>query len=367
MPESETRAVPVTKLRSAGAYQAIYRGQNGGRGGIRTHGEISPTFDFESSALNQTQPPFLLKISNLRRNSKDGFDFYTVSFYGHCMKSCKDPESAPSEDPVWTPTSVQFLYRHRNGRYYVRTFAHGKEKWTSLKTNLLSIAKNRMREHIDAAEKQRLTGESVDADGSLTFGQAMRFYQSRLDDADIRPNTKAFRESGLKIVLRTWDDIEKINVRRITSRAVENWLRDIKETAKPYVPNGAKTASRNSTGASVTTLKCALDSFRHVLDVAVDTGHLYANPARNAAVTEKTKKLFKVVRREKAERGSLRLPTRGEFTSLVDIIRNAGVSDCRAAADYVQFIAFSGARKTEASHVTWADIDLARETVRLPQ
>jgi hypothetical protein len=37
------------------------------------------------------------------------------------------------------PTNVQFLYRHRNVRYYVRTFASGKEKWTSLKTNLLPL------------------------------------------------------------------------------------------------------------------------------------------------------------------------------------------------------------------------------------
>src|SRR5882724_13049805 len=34
--------------------------QTGGRGGIRTHGEFNPTLDFESSALNRTQPPFLL-------------------------------------------------------------------------------------------------------------------------------------------------------------------------------------------------------------------------------------------------------------------------------------------------------------------
>src|SRR5207244_2871778 len=32
----------------------------GGRGGIRTHGGFHPTLDFESSALNRTQPPFLL-------------------------------------------------------------------------------------------------------------------------------------------------------------------------------------------------------------------------------------------------------------------------------------------------------------------
>jgi hypothetical protein len=32
---------------------------NGGRGGIRTHGGFNPTLDFESSAFNRTQPPFL--------------------------------------------------------------------------------------------------------------------------------------------------------------------------------------------------------------------------------------------------------------------------------------------------------------------
>jgi hypothetical protein len=38
--------------------QVIYEG--GGRGGIRTHGGFNPTLDFESSALNRTQPPFRL-------------------------------------------------------------------------------------------------------------------------------------------------------------------------------------------------------------------------------------------------------------------------------------------------------------------
>ena len=61
--------------------------------------------------------------------------------------------------PAWTPAKVQFLYRHQNQRYYVRTFAGGKEKWTSLKTTMLSVARNRMKEHLDAAERQKTTGE----------------------------------------------------------------------------------------------------------------------------------------------------------------------------------------------------------------
>ncbi len=37
-----------------------------GRGGIRTHGEFNPTFDFESSALNQAQPLFLFILRHLQ-------------------------------------------------------------------------------------------------------------------------------------------------------------------------------------------------------------------------------------------------------------------------------------------------------------
>jgi hypothetical protein len=38
----------------------------GGRGGIRTHGGFNPTLDFESSALNRTQPPFLINPTYTR-------------------------------------------------------------------------------------------------------------------------------------------------------------------------------------------------------------------------------------------------------------------------------------------------------------
>jgi hypothetical protein len=63
----------------------------------------------------------------------------------------------------------------------------------------------------------------------------------------------------------------------------------------------------------MTTIKCALDAVRQVLDVAVSEGHLYANPACNTSVTNAAKRMFKVTRRERAERGALRLPTRAEF------------------------------------------------------
>jgi integrase len=306
-----------------------------------------------------------LKINDLRLPFSKNLDCTTVMYHGLAMQTQNSAEETSEKKPKWKPTSVQFVYRHRNGFYYVRTYSGGKEKWSSLNTTVLSVAKNRMREHVEAAERQKLVTDAPDVSGLLSFGQAIQTYKSRLEMASISPNTKAFREAGLKLVLRTWEDIEEINVTRITSRAVVDWLINFKAKAKPYVPNNAKSAAHNSTGASVTTMKCALDTLRHVLDVAVDSGHLYANPARNTAVIDTARRLFKAARRARAQRGGLLLPTREEFTALVELIRNAAVSDCKAAANYVQFIAFCGARKNEAAHVTWADINFSRETVRL--
>lgn len=115
----------------------------------------------------------------------------------------------------------------------------------------------------------------------------------------------------------------------------------------------------------MTTIKCALDAVRQVLDVAVAAGHLYANPARNSTVNETAKRMFKTSRRERAERGPFRLPTREQFIQLVEKIRAAGVSDCKAAADFVQFIVFCGARKSEAANVLWPDINFTRENIHL--
>src|SRR5438552_1805361 len=45
----------------------IGKSYGGGRGGIRTHGGFNPTLDFESSALNRTQPPFRMSAAGIYR------------------------------------------------------------------------------------------------------------------------------------------------------------------------------------------------------------------------------------------------------------------------------------------------------------
>lgn len=234
-----------------------------------------------------------------------------------------------------------------------------------MRTKLLSVARNRMKEHLDAAERERGPGRGVSADGKMTFGEALRQYRPRLESSLVQPNTRAYREAGIKVVLRSWDGLAELNVRRITPEAVARWLRHLKDSSRPHVPPGAKSPARNSTGASLSTLRCALEALRFVLDVAVDAGHLHANPARDGRARKLAAQVFKAARRQRAERGTAHIPTREQFSRLIEMVRGVGIPDCRAAADFLSFMGFSGARKTEAAHATWSDVDFDRGNILL--
>ncbi len=258
------------------------------------------------------------------------------------------------ESPIWTKTNVSNLYRHRNGRYYARIFVGGKENWKSLKTTLKTVAEERLPEHLGNARKQRTTGIKI-AEGKLAFADAVELYRQNFQrDAEIKENTKNFRESGIKLVLKTWPDVSALNVRKITVPMVRDWALRMRAEAVPYVPKGAKKACRNSTGASPTTFNCALDAMRQILDIAVEAGHLFTNPARDKSIKRATPKPKR-----------LQLPSREQFLAIVEAVEKAGVGGCKAAAERVRFLAYTGARQTEASNVLWRDINFAAGRVTL--
>jgi integrase len=258
--------------------------------------------------------------------------------------------------PTWTKTQVPHLYVHGNGRYYARVFVGGKEIWKTLKTNLKSVAVERLQEHVNNARQQRSTGIEV-ADGKLSFGDVVELYRARFQrDAEIAKLTKEFRESGIKLVLKTWPDVFPLNVRKITVPMVRDWALRIRSEAIPHIPRGAKRPARNSTGVSPTTFNCALDAIRHTLDIAVEAGHLFTNPARDRSIKRATPRPKRLI-----------LPSREQFRAIITEIENAHVGECKAAAEMVRFLAYTGARKNEANHVLWHDVNFkaGRITLRI--
>jgi integrase len=255
---------------------------------------------------------------------------------------------------VWTTTNIKSLYRHKNGRYYARVFAGGKEIWKSLKTTTKSTAEERLEEHVSNARRQRASGVKT-ANGKLTFSDAAAQYRKNFQlDPELAENTKNFREAGMKLVFKTWPGVGALNVRKITVPMVREWALRMRAEAQPYVPINARRASRNSTGASPTTFNCALDAVRQTLDIAVEAGHLFTNPARDKSVKRATPKLKR-----------LELPNREQFQSIVKAIENAGTGDCKAAAEMVRLLAYTGARKNEVNNVLWRDLDFLNGRVTL--
>jgi len=105
-------------------------------------------------------------------------------------------------------------------------------------------------DQLEDDELRKVSGEAQSAVGRLTFGDALTLYREHLEFEGIRPKTREFREAGIKLALRSWPGIEEVNTRKITARAVEEWLRRFYSQAKSHVPKNAKSPAKNSTGAT---------------------------------------------------------------------------------------------------------------------
>lgn len=89
--------------------------------------------------------------------------------------------SGTTKVKTWNKTKVQGLVRHKSGTYYARLFIGGKEKWRSLKTPLLEIAKARMGtdEAVKAIRVAKANKEEAKS-GKLTVGAAVQLYKDSL-------------------------------------------------------------------------------------------------------------------------------------------------------------------------------------------
>ena len=90
---------------------------------------------------------------------------------------------------------------------------------------------------------------------------------------------------------------------------------------------------------------------RNVLKAAMDDGHLRELPK------------MKMLDEAPPPKRDLVTPT--EFDRLIDAARNGCEKNGEQLADYLRFLAFSGAREKEALRIKWADVDFERERVTI--
>lgn len=254
---------------------------------------------------------------------------------------------------TWQRTSVQYLYKHaKSGTYYARIRVGKGEKWKSLRTTSLSVARLRLADFLKTAMQVRQSNKAVES-GQFTMGDLIRIYRQRVEEnLDFAEATKRARLSALKRVLKSWPGFEKLEPRQVTAAALFEWSDRLKKDGTGFAPPGAKGPTSKTKGNSATSVNQAVDTVKRLLNLAVERGAIYVNPALIKAPEGRGRLRAKVVQKR------VKLPERDSFNAVIAEMESSGSGWAPHAADLARFLAFSGCRLREAGRVTWADVDL---------
>jgi integrase len=233
----------------------------------------------------------------------------------------------------WESTGTQNLTRYQPSGTYFARFKIGRKPFRkSLKTQNLTTARLRLHDVLHHHRAKVEAGRAL-KNGKMTFVQAMQIYLESVDaNASLKPSTKHYRHLLSKFILRTWPELRRADVRKITERDCQRWVSKFQQQYAPTVVNN-----------SIGTLKA-------IIQGAVDAGARFENPASN-------------LKRVKVRPKQLRLPSREEFERFVDAIATAGAPQSHDCATLVKFLAYTGLRISEAGFVTWRDVDFKRRQI----
>jgi integrase len=231
-----------------------------------------------------------------------------------------------TEKLTWEKTKVQFLLRNsQSGIYYVRGYAHGKELWKSLKTDVFSVAKARMGDVLEGLRKVDKAVSTVLAGRASVENAATVYLDDVRQRVDIKPATKRYWEQIVAALLASWPELGAMKINKVTARDCQAWAANYAKEASPTRYNNT------------------VDCLRAIFGIGLKHGLLFRNPAAE---------LGKLRVRSK----HLELPSPDQFRALVKAIRGAGAWCSRQCGDLIEFLAFSGCRLDEAAWITWPDV-----------
>jgi len=234
---------------------------------------------------------------------------------------------------VWQKTSYANLVRNQNsGNYFARVKIKGKLIWKTLKTAKLSVARLRLADFVkDQRQRQARDQEAVG--GKMLVSDAREIYEQRLEDEpDLKPAAKRYRRICIQGLRRTWPELDAMEVRKITKDQCLQWAAKF---AKKY----SASFYNNTVG-----------TLRHIIEVAIEKDSALHNSA------------LAISKRNPGQK-KLLLPTQDQFQALVHSVETAGAGCSQDCADLLQFLAFTGCRKSEAANVTWADVDFKKGSI----
>lgn len=236
---------------------------------------------------------------------------------------------------LWTKAPVANLVRYEpSGIYFARAKVRGKLVRKSLETNVLSVAKLRLADVLDT-EHKAVAPSQTKIVGKMIFADALAIFKERQKHVtEIKERTKEYNEQAADSLLKTWSGLAQMDVKRITKFDCLEWRSRFGKRYSPTVTNGT------------------LSVLRRVLDIAVDSGARYDNPAKD-----------KDVKRARVRRKELQLPEPDQFLALVSHVRGNGSGRGGHSADAIEFFSYVGARLSEAAGIYGRDCSFLKNEI----
>jgi len=230
----------------------------------------------------------------------------------------------------WQNTQYSNLIRYvPSGTYFARFRVHGKLIRKSLQTDVLTVAKLRLAD-MEKVERGRASSQANIARGKMTFEEAASIYKQRIEgDVRLKKHSKEYYFNRLIALLKSWPDLAKTDIGKITKTDCLNW-------STCFVKKSCATGYNNT-----------VKVLRDVIAIGMESGSRYDNPASG-------------IKRASVRPKKLQLPEFSKFGEFVAMIRNGGGRFSNGCANLVEFLAYSGCRKTEAANVRWKDCDFER-------
>jgi integrase len=194
------------------------------------------------------------------------------------------------------------------------------------------VAKLRLADFVKEERESEATNDNGSR-GQMTFGDCVKLFLEQTEASNLlKPKSKKYRTDAVDSIKKSWPGIETRDVRQISVTLCETW------------------AAKLSSNYSASRYNGILGVFRQVLEVAIQSGALYRNPAQK-------------VKRAKIRLPHLDLRDTAQFEKFVAEIEGANGRDSKKCAEMVRFLAYGGFRVSEARNITWNDCDFKKDEI----
>lgn len=230
----------------------------------------------------------------------------------------------------WQTVKAENLVRHKNGNYYLRAKVAGKIIRRSLHTDQMRIAKikrDALLARLRSVTGTHRKGSPLGRDKAIAITRI--HYQSD-PGYQAKPASMHYRETCLRVLEST-----------LPARAVSYWTVNDMRTwwTSPAIARYSATRRNGMLG-----------TLRTLIRLAIEQGARYDDPTSGI-------KLIPVRSKPVSP------PSRADFVRIVADIRRQGKRASTESANFVEFLAYSGCRISEAQSVQWKDVDKQSITI----